>query len=74
MFDEKLAQRFPPEREEDMKITLLPDALQTINCKVYLLNKKEMDVLRKFLTEEEEKGYIKQGSSLYTMPVKVQGP
>ena len=69
VFSEKLAQRFPPERGEDMKITLLPDAPPVINCKVYPLNKKEMDVLRKFLAEEEEKGYIKQGSSPYTAPV-----
>ena len=52
-----------------MKITLLPDAPPVINCKVYPLNKKETDVLRKFLTEEEKKGYIKQGSSSYTAPV-----
>ena len=69
VFDEKLAQRFPPERGEDMKITLLPNAPQTINCKVYPLNRKETDTLRKFLTEEEEKGYINQGSSSYTVPV-----
>ena len=52
-----------------MTITLLPNAPLSINCKVYLLNRKEMDTLRKFLTEEEEKGYIMTGSSPYTAPV-----
>jgi len=28
-----------------------------------------MDILRKFLAKEEEKGYIKQGSSPYTAPI-----
>jgi len=50
-------------------IKLLPNALTSINCKVYPLNQKEMDILRKFLVEEEEKGYIRQGSSPYTAPV-----
>jgi len=52
-----------------MAIKLLPNAPTSINCKVYLLNRKETDILRKFLAEEEEKGYIKQGSSPYTAPV-----
>ena len=69
VFNEKLAQRFPPERGEDMRITLLPDAPPVINCKVYPLNKRETDVLREFLTEEEKKGYIRQGSLSYTAPV-----
>jgi len=69
VFDKALAKRFLPKRGEDMTITLLPGAPSSINCKVYLLNKKETDVLRKFLTEEEGKGYITQGSSPYTAPV-----
>jgi len=52
-----------------MAIKLLLNAPTSINCKVYPLNRKEMDILRKFLVEEEEKGYIKQGSSPYTAPV-----
>ena len=66
VFSESRAQRFPPEREENMVIKLLPNAPTSINCKVYPLNRKETDILRKFLAEEEEKGYIKQGSSPYT--------
>ena len=69
VFSESRAQRFPPERGESMAIKLLPNAPTSINCKVYPLNKKETDTLRKFLTEEEEKGYIKQGSLPYTAPI-----
>jgi hypothetical protein len=69
VFDEKSAQRFPPERAEDMKIDLLPGAPPSINCKVYPLNQKETKILKEFLEEERRKGYIKPGSSPYTAPV-----
>jgi len=69
VFSKSQAQWFPPEREESMAIKLLPNAPTSINCKVYPLNRKEMDILRKFLAEEEKKGYIKQGSLPYTTPV-----
>ena len=69
VFNEEKAERFPPIREEDMNIEFKPGALAVINCKVYPLNKKETDILREFLNEEEWKGYIKAGSSQYTSPV-----
>ena len=52
-----------------MKISLLPGAPTSINCKVYPLNQKETEILKEFLEEEEKKGYIKPGSSPYTAPV-----
>src|SRR5712691_3027467 len=69
VFNEERAERFPPQREEDMKIELLPNAPTSINCKVYPLNQKEEGILREFLAEEQRKGYIKMGSSPYTSPV-----
>jgi hypothetical protein len=42
-----------------------------IDCKVYPLNVKETNVLREFLKEEQEKGYIRQGSSPYTALVSL---
>ena len=69
VFDDKKAERFPPARDEDMKIELRSDAPKAINCKVYPLTRKETDILREFLTEEERKGYITPGSSEYTAPV-----
>ena len=69
VFSEKLAQRFPPKRQEDMAIELLPGAPTSINCKIYPLNSKETKILKEFLEEEEKKGYITPGSSPYTAPV-----
>jgi len=47
----------------------MPDIPKVLDCKVYPLTKEERDLLRTFLTEEEEKGYIYPGSSPYTAPV-----
>ena len=69
VFDSAVAESFPPQREEDLKIELLPGAPTMINCKVYPLNTKETDILQEFLQEEERKGYITQGSSPYMAPV-----
>ena len=69
VFDSAVAERFPPQREEDLKIELLLGAPTAINCKVYPLNTKETSILQEFLQEEEQKGYITQGSSPYTAPV-----
>jgi len=69
VFNSTAVECFPPQREEDLKIELLPGAPTAINCKVYPLNKKETDILQEFLQEEERKGYITQGSSLYMVPV-----
>jgi hypothetical protein len=69
VFNETLAQRFPSKREEDLQIELLPGAPTSINCKVYPLTGKETDILRNFLNEEKEKGYITEGSSPYTAPI-----
>jgi hypothetical protein len=69
VFDERNATRFPPKREEELGIEFLPGAPKEINCKVYPLSQVEQDQLRNFLMEEEGKGYIYKGSSLYTAPV-----
>ena len=69
VFDSTAVECFPPQREEDLKIELLPGAPTAINCKVYPLNKKETDILQEFLQEEERKGYITQGSFPYMAPV-----
>ena len=53
VFNEEKAEQFPAIREEDMNIEFKPGAPAVINCKVYPLNKKETDILREFLNEEE---------------------
>ncbi len=50
-------------------ILLMPDIPKVLDCKVYPLMKEERDLLRTFLMEEEEKGYIYPGSSPYMAPV-----
>ena len=66
VFDENLAEQFPPKWQEDLHIELLPGAPTSINCKSYPLTRKETEVLKEFLKEEQCKGYIHMGSSPYT--------
>jgi hypothetical protein len=40
-----------------------------INCKVYPLTRQETDALKKFLSEELDKGFIEEAASPYTAPV-----
>ena len=51
-----------------MHIKLTPGAPQELDCKIYPLNQQELETLRKYLTEELAKGFIKDGSSPYTSP------
>ena len=68
VFDEECAKRYPPSRTENMRIKLLPNAPQELDCKIYPLNQRELETLRKYLTEELAKGFIEDGSSPYTSP------
>jgi hypothetical protein len=45
------------------------EAPKVLDCKVYSLTREERDLLRTFLTKEEQKGYIYPGSSPYTVPI-----
>ena len=69
VFSEEEARRFPPERSEDMTITLTPDAPKELNCKVYPLSRDERDLLKCWILEEEDLGRIYAGPSPYTAPV-----
>ena len=69
VFNEEKAKQFLPEREGELEIPLMQDVPKVLDCKVYPLTKEEWDLLRTFLAEEQEKGYIYPGSSLYTVPV-----
>src|SRR5579863_4023863 len=68
VFDEGCAKRFPPSWPENMEIKLIPGAPAELNCKIYPLNQRELETLRKYLAEELEKGSIVDGSSPYTSP------
>ncbi len=57
-FNKKESHRFPPARPWDHAIELLPDAPKAIDCKIYPMAKGEEDLLREFINEQLEKGYI----------------
>ena len=69
VFSEEEARRFPPERSEDMTITLTADAPKELNCKVYPLSRDERELLKRWILEEEDLGRIYAGPSPYTAPV-----
>jgi hypothetical protein len=69
VFSEEEAKRLPPHWCEDMTITLKEGALEQLNCKMYPLLGKELQVLRKALNDNVEKGYIKHGTSSFVSPI-----
>ena len=69
VFSEEEARKFPPDRNPNAVIELLPGAPEQLNCKVYPLTRQETETLKKFLSEEIDKGYIKETVSPYTLPV-----
>ena len=68
MFSETAAHRFPDSRDWDHAIDLKPDAPTTLDCKVYLLSPGEDATLQTFLSENLDKGYIRQLKSPYAFP------
>jgi hypothetical protein len=66
IFSDEEAQRFPPSRPWDHTINLKPDMPDTINCKVYPLAPARKLALRKWIDEEEAKGYIRKLQSPIT--------
>jgi len=69
VFNEEEVKRFPPKREGELEIPLMPDTPNVLDCKVYPLTKEERDLLHMFLAKEQEKGYIYPSSSPYMAPV-----
>jgi len=69
VFLEEEARTFPPDREPNATIKLKPGAPKRIDCKVYPLNLQEREILKKFLSEELDKGFISPATSPYTSPV-----
>ena len=58
-FDPVESKKLPPSQPWDHAITLKPDAPDTLDCKLYPLPPKDDEALKKWLREEEEKGYIR---------------
>jgi hypothetical protein len=66
IFSDEEAQRFPPSRPWDHAINLKPDTPDTINCKVYPIAPSRKLALRKWIDDEEAKGYIRKSQSPIT--------
>ncbi len=65
VFSEEESKRYPPKRAWDHAIEFKKDALEAIDCKIYLMNRIEDEAVRKFLHDELEKGYIRESKSPY---------
>jgi len=65
VFSEDESKRYPPKRAWDHVIEFKKDAPEAIDCKVYPMNRVEDEAVQKFLTEELEKGYIRESKSPY---------
>jgi len=68
VFSEEEAQRFPQDRPWNHAIDLLPEAPNTLDCKIYPLAPGEQEALDKFLKEHLDKGYIRPSKSPYASP------
>ena len=68
IFSEQEAQRFPKPKPYNHAIDLLPNAPQTLDCKVYSLAPGEQVALDAFLKEHLLKKYIQHSKSPYTSP------
>ena len=58
IFDKVESKKLPPSCPWDHAITLKPDTPDTVDSKVYPFPPKDDDLLKKWLQEEEKKGYI----------------
>src|SRR6266702_3068618 len=68
VFSEEASHRFPPKCTWDHAIDLLPNAPQTLDCKIYPLATTEGEALTEFLNEQLQKGYIQPSKSPYASP------
>ena len=65
VFSEEELHRFPPSRPWDHTIELKEGVPEAINCKIIPTTKEEDKVLKKFIKEQVEKGYIRKSKSPY---------
>ena len=68
VLSEDAAQCFPESRDWDHAIDLKLNALNSLDCKVYLLSPNEDTTLQTFIAENLGKGYIRQSKSPYVFP------
>jgi hypothetical protein len=69
VFSKEDARKFPPDWNPNATVEFLPGAPDQLNCKVYPLTRQETEILKKFLSEELDKGFIEEAALPYTSPV-----
>ena len=67
VFSEEESHRFPPSRPWDHAIDLKEGAPEAIKCKIIPTTMEEDEVLKKFIKEQLEKGYIWKSKSQYAL-------
>ena len=65
VFSEEESHRFPPSRPWDHAIELKEGAPEAINCKTIPTTMEEDEMLKRFIKEQLEKGYIQKSKSPY---------
>ncbi len=68
IFNKEQSHRFPPKQTWDHAIDLLPEAPNTIDCKIYPTTQSEKEALNEFVKEQLAKGYIRPSKSPYSSP------
>ncbi len=65
LFSEEESKRYPPKRAWDHAIKFKKDAPEAVDCKVYPMNRIKDAAVQKFISDELEKGYIRESKSPY---------
>ena len=68
VFDRSEAKKLPPHRPEDHHIRIQPGK-EPPNCKIYPMNRKQLEALRETLETELSKGFIRVSRSPAAAPV-----
>jgi hypothetical protein len=69
VFSKEEVKRLSPHQCKDITITLKEGAPKQLDCKIYSLSQKELQVLRKALDDNIAKGYIKHKTSSFVSPI-----
>ena len=68
LFSEDAAKRFPPSQPKDLAVRLKLGTPDTINCKVYLLARNEIQAVANFTSKNKELECIKKVNSPWGSP------
>ena len=69
VFDRSKAKQLPPHRDSDCKIELTGDSKELPKSRVYPLSLPKLKELKKYLTENLDKGYISPSQASHASPI-----